>query len=101
MDIGQRIRELRKSKGLTITALASQIEISREFMSSLENNRYIPTLPTLEKICEAFNITLSDFFNEGTEPVTLTPEVKELLDSVKNLSPEQLELLSKFFKSIK
>ncbi|MCM8710502.1 helix-turn-helix domain-containing protein [Clostridium sp. SYSU_GA19001] len=101
MDIGQRIRELRKSKNLTITALAKEIEITREFMSSLENNRYIPTLPTLEKICEVLNITLSDFFNEGTEPIALTPELKELLENAKELTPEQLEQLTKFIKTLK
>lgn len=99
--IGTRIKQLRTNVNITMAELGKSVGTSSGYISDLEKSKRIPSFELVLKICEAFNITLSDFFNEGTEPVTLTPEVKELLDSVKNLSPEQLELLSKFFKSIK
>jgi len=56
----------------------------------------------LFKLCEIFNITISQFFNDDNlDHVILTSELKELLNSAKDLTPEQLELLSKFIQSLK
>lgn len=101
MNIGDKIKSLRLLNKLTATQLAKDIGITRQYLSHLENNSKTPSFDMLEKICQAFNITLSDFFNDGTEPLALTPELKGLLDHAKDLTPEQLELLSKFIKSIK
>lgn len=62
-DTGKRIQKLRKEKNLTITALANEANTSRSLISQIESGYTAPSLSTLEKIVNALDISLSDFFN--------------------------------------
>lgn len=60
-------------------------------MSTLQNiykRNTVPTIDTLERICGAFGITLSQFFAEG-EQIDLSPELKRLFDGWIHLTLEQ------------
>ena len=46
----------------------------------------VPTVPSLEKICEAFGITLSQLFAGDDTPIVLTAKQKEMSDKQNNLS---------------
>ncbi|WP_236913398.1 helix-turn-helix domain-containing protein [Clostridium sp. Cult1] len=100
MDVGKRIRELRKQHNMTTNELANLCNTTQPVISKLENGHRIPDVPTLKKICEVFDITLADFFApEGmTRPVE--SDLEELLNSAKELSPEQIKSLSTFLKTI-
>ena len=62
IDIGHRIRQLRYKNDLTLEELASRTELTKGFLSQLENNLTSPSLQTLEDIAEALGTTLSRFF---------------------------------------
>ena len=47
MDIGRRIRQLRVRNGLTQQEIASRCELTKGFVSQLENNLTTPSLPAL------------------------------------------------------
>ncbi|HPW53612.1 MAG TPA: helix-turn-helix domain-containing protein [Erysipelotrichaceae bacterium] len=64
MDIGERIRQLRVSNDLTQEELASRCELTKGFLSQLENNLATPSLPTLMDIVEALGTTMAVFFTE-------------------------------------
>ena len=49
----------------------------------------VPTIPSLEKICTACGITLSQLFAEGDTPVSLTESQQKLLERWARLSEEQ------------
>lgn len=101
-NIGDRIRELRKLNKLTTKELGYKMNVHQSFISGLENNTKKCSTDNLFKLCEIFNITISEFFNDdNSDPIVLTSELKELLNSAKDLTPEQLELLSKFIQSLK
>ena len=68
MDIGQRIRELRVSRDLTLEELADRCELTKGFLSQLENNVNTPSIQTLEDITEVLGISMSDFFKEDSIP---------------------------------
>lgn len=53
----------------------------------------IPTVPSLEKVCVAFGITLSQLFAERNEPVALTADQQKLLERWTRLTPEQQEVV--------
>ena len=93
MNISYRIKQLRQMNNIKSNELASLIGVTPVFLSYLEKGTKKPSIDTLEKICTALNITLSDFFNDGSNAVTLTTELKELLESARGLSSEQIELL--------
>ena len=50
--------------------------------------QHVPSISTLEAICDGFGITMSQFFTDGDLTV-LTPEQKELFDKWVALTPEQ------------
>lgn len=99
MNIGKNIRNLRKANNLTLNELAKKINSSSGYLSDIENNKNLPSIPKLLEICTALNITLSDFFNEDNQ--NLSMELSELITLSKNLTPEQLHKLTEFIKSIK
>ena len=76
MLIGENIKQLRKSKGLTQELFAKETGISRSYLSDLENNRKSPTVETLEKISRKMNTSLK-FLIGGSETMTGTYDLDE------------------------
>ena len=67
MDIGSRIKHMRKQTGLTLEELASRSELSKGFLSQLERNLTSPSIATLDDILEALGSSLSEFFREDKD----------------------------------
>lgn len=76
MDIGNRIRELRNTQGLTQEELADRAELTKGFISQLERDMTSPSIATLEDILQCLGTTLGDFFSEETkeEQIVFTEE---------------------------
>jgi|GEM_PF-299960 len=66
-EIGQRIKELRKERNMTLTSIAEKTDLSLGFLSKLERDLTSPTIANLHKVCNALNITLNDILD--TNPV--------------------------------
>lgn len=64
MEIGSRIRELRILRNLTLEELADRCELTKGFLSQLENDVNTPSIQTLQDITEVLGISMSDFFKE-------------------------------------
>ena len=61
----------------------------------------MPTVLTLQKICDAFGITLAQFFaGEGNRP-DLTQEQKEIIETWDMLGAEERRILLQFVRSLK
>ncbi|MBR0461891.1 MAG: helix-turn-helix domain-containing protein [Erysipelotrichaceae bacterium] len=67
MDIGKRLKSIRTRNGLTLEELASRSELSKGFLSQLENNITSPSISTLEDITEVLGVSLEAFFKEDKE----------------------------------
>ncbi len=63
MEIGEKVKQLRVQYGLTQEELASRCELSKGFISMLENDLTSPSLSTMQDLLEVFGLTLSDFFS--------------------------------------
>ena len=61
-NIGQRIRQLRESRGMTQSQLQARSRVSRSYLSRIESGQMTPSLGTLEKIAEALGVGLNRFF---------------------------------------
>lgn len=99
INVGDRIREIRKSKNITASSLAEQIGVAQSFISAIENSSKKCSLETLDTICTLLDISLADFFSE--EISDLEPNLKQLLEASKNLTLEQRELITKFLETLK
>lgn len=60
MELGKILKELRKEKGLTQTALADILCTTQDSISLWELGKSLPDIPTLIKIAEFFDVT-SDY----------------------------------------
>ena len=88
-DILETIAIYRQERGWTEYQLAEHSGLPQSTISSWYRKSMVPTVPSLEKVCIAFGITLSQLFAENDEPVTLTPSQKALLDKWDRLDEEQ------------
>lgn len=67
MKIGQKIRRLRKLRGLTIEELADHATLTKGFISQLERDKTVPTIITLKQVLDVLGVELSTFFSEFQE----------------------------------
>jgi transcriptional regulator with XRE-family HTH domain len=61
--IGQRIRHLRKERGLSQEALAYEAEVDRTYVTDVENGRRNVSVEILERLIKGLNISIAEFFN--------------------------------------
>ena len=98
VKILEKITDYRLQKGWSEYELSERSSIPQSTINSWYRRNFIPTIPTLEKICDAFGITLSQFFSEDDEPVALTGLQQQLLDACSRLDDEQLARLIAFIE---
>ena len=67
MDIGAKIKQMRNQKNLTQEELADRCELTKGYISQLENNVNSPSIATLTDILSALGSNLSEFFREEPE----------------------------------
>jgi transcriptional regulator with XRE-family HTH domain len=68
--VGQKIRQIRKSRHLTQADLAARIGVTQSDLSRMENGEYKVGLDTLFKILQVFELSMSHFFEEPAEGET-------------------------------
>lgn len=79
--VGNRVKELRKLKGLSQEALADECGLDRTYITYIENAKKSMTISTLYKITSAFGISLKEFFAFEEGDVILKMEKKELIET--------------------
>lgn len=67
MNIGEKIKLLRVTNGLTQEELANRSELTKGFISQVERDLTSPSIATLVDILECLGTNLKDFFNETEE----------------------------------
>ena len=99
MDAQKRIKQLMEERGWTDYRLAKESGLSHSTVTNMFNRNNAPTLPTLEAVCRAFGITLSQFFSEsqffsdGNGPAEFTEEQRTLFSKWRTLNDEQKKAL--------
>ncbi len=62
-----RVGELRTSRGMSQGELANALGVSRQTINSIENGRYLPSLPLALAIARNFSQTVEDIFIDEEE----------------------------------
>jgi putative transcriptional regulator len=60
--VKNRVRDLRTARGLSQGALADALGVSRQTINSIENGRYLPSLPLAFAISRSFDSAIEDIF---------------------------------------
>lgn len=100
IDVLERITDFRKLKGWSEYQLSEKSGLTQSTISSWYRKNMIPSIPSLEKICNAFDITLSQFFADESDTFSLTDLQKELISESNRLSADQQKALIDFFKTL-
>lgn len=64
VSFGNKIRELRKSRGLSQESLADLAELDRSYIGGVERGDRNISLNNIQKLSIALNVNITDFFKE-------------------------------------
>ena len=96
-----RIKELCKKRGYTKYRLAQITGMTQTALGNILNQKSLPTIVNLERICDAFGITLAQFFTDDGSKLNLTQDQQEILDIWDDLESKEIEILIGFIRSLK
>ncbi|MEY3480146.1 MAG: hypothetical protein RIQ71_921 [Verrucomicrobiota bacterium] len=66
-QIGQALRELRRSRGLSLRDLARKSDCSPSFISQIEQGKTSPSLVSAKRVCRALDMTVAEFLLLNSE----------------------------------
>ena len=90
--VRDRITQLRLQKGISEYKMSYDLGHSRGYINNISSGKALPSLGELFAICEYFDISVVEFFNESnTAPILM----KDTLKSLSKLSEEDLALVKK------
>ena len=73
--------------------------LSQSTIGGWYRSHQTPTIQTLDKICRGLGITLSQFFAEDGDPVSLTREERDMLDVWCALPPQKRRLVVELLRN--
>ena len=98
MDIIKRIDSLREERGWSEYKLREEAQLSSSTLSNMHKRGTLPSMTSIESICNAFGITLSQFFNEDENNLVLSEVETELLLSYRKLNKRDKQIIAKIVK---
>ena len=97
--IRNRITTLRLQKGVSEYQMSYDLGRSRGYINNISSGKSLPSMSEFLSICEYFNISPKNFFDEALQTPTLTTE---LLNKIQQLDQQDsqilLELVNRFHK---
>ena len=67
MEIGARLKRLRMINSLTQEELASRADLTKGYISQVENDTTCPSIATLKDILDVFGVSMQEFFSEPVD----------------------------------
>lgn len=121
LKVGSRIKELRKSKGISQRAFATKLGIPFSTYSNYENDNREPSMDTLQRIADALGVHMSYLLGTGVKAIITkdhvfvegSPEYEaaglydsiamsnDMVDTFNSLSQRERNLVMNFIKLLK
>ena len=98
--LGKRVRELRKSQGLSQEKLGSRAGLHYTYIGAVERGERNLSLQSMEKIAKGLKVNITEFF---PPPQTLSPKgqlIEEIVNLLRHKDPKVLQLVLKVVKAI-
>ena len=67
VNIGERLRELREARNISMRALATKSGLSANALSMIERGKVSPSVSTLYKLADALGVSITAFFGSETD----------------------------------
>jgi transcriptional regulator with XRE-family HTH domain len=92
VEIGERLKRLRMINSLTQEELASRADLTKGYISQVENDTTCPSIATLKDILDVFGVSMQEFFTEPVETDVVFGS-KARVQSTDDSDPVKVELL--------
>ena len=71
---GRLIKERRRQLNVTLESLAETVELTKSFLSEIENDKTSPSVASLVRLCDALGLSVGDLFNSTASTVVRADE---------------------------
>lgn len=93
MDILEHIKELCAERDWTVYRLADEAGITQSTLTNMFYRKTLPSISTLMAICNAFNITLAQFFSATDTEFSITNDEKKIIKKYRRLTPKNKKIV--------
>ncbi len=93
--IAENIKRLRKLKDLSQKQVSLEVNIPQGQYSLVENGKVMPTIPTLEKIADVFEVSIAEFFKTNSEEEAVNLPLLEKIKIIDTLDDDEKQALLK------
>jgi transcriptional regulator with XRE-family HTH domain len=104
MRLGEKIKQLRREKGISQSALEQRSGVNSKLLSKYENSRIIPTADTLKKIAEGLEISADYLLFDNVPKNGLSPlkdlELFELFKEVEDMTQENKDMIKNLIGAV-
>ena len=98
MDVLLRLAELKNQYGWSDYRIAKESGLSPNTVSNIYRRNNVPSMTTLEALCDAFGISMAQFFADN-DMIEVTPEIKDLVERWFALTEEQKSAIWQILKT--
>lgn len=100
MDILRKINKMRLDRNWSIYRLSVESDVPQSTLTNMFNRETLPSITTLESICNAFDVSLSEFFKEDKMQPMAKNKEEELLNIYHALNDEVQESILVLLREI-
>ncbi|AET68001.1 putative transcriptional regulator [Desulfosporosinus orientis DSM 765] len=96
--LSERIAKLRTMKKVSARDMSLSIGQNENYINHIENGKSMPSMQVFFYICEYFNISPKEFFDEETSN---PPLIKAVIDDLNQLDEKQIMNIHELIKGLK
>ena len=100
INVLEKIEQMRLDRNWSEYELSKRANLPQTTINTWYRKQQIPTLHSLNRLCEAFGITLSELVADRNDPMEISLQDQEMLRLFHCLQPYQKERLMRFLESI-
>lgn len=101
MKLGEKIKRIRKSKGISQEELASKLNINRNLLSRIETGKSEPSATLLKNIAKMFNVDLNSLLDIKNTPSENNDKLKYIIENCRYLDDKDLDFISRIISIMK
>jgi len=92
--VGDRVRTLRKGKGLSQEDLGEKADLHYTYIGAVERGEKNASLDTLNKIAAGLEVEVAEFFSYPSDLTNLNKMKRSIIDGLGKCSPDVVKILS-------
>ena len=101
MNIGEKIKYLRKSQNISQEALANYLQINRNYLSRIETGKSEPTASIIRSITTKFGVSVSSLLDLDNAGPIYEDKIKYVTENCKLLIEADLDFLVRIISVLK